>query len=96
MLLGNRKNYDIANSLLKKGFEEKQASHRQMIIFINGQKTSIVTFISHGKKEISDELMHKMARQLRLSHKQFCELVDCSMNGETLKEFYLDEGIVKL
>lgn len=34
--------------------------------------------------------------QLKLSHKQFCELVDCSMNGEALREYYLEEGIVKL
>jgi predicted RNA binding protein YcfA (HicA-like mRNA interferase family) len=96
MLLGTRKNYNIANSLLKKGFKEKNTSHTHLILFIDGKKTSIFTFISHGKKEISDELMHKMAKQLKLSHEQFCELVDCSMNGETLREFYLDEGIVKL
>ena len=96
MLLGTRKNYHIANSLLKKGFEEKHSSHAHLIFFIDGKKTSIFTFISHGKKEISNDLMHKMARQLKLSYKQFCELVDCSMNGETLMEYYLDEGIVKL
>ncbi|WP_148208140.1 type II toxin-antitoxin system HicA family toxin [Methanosphaerula palustris] len=94
--MGTRKNYNIANSLLKKGFKEKNTSHTHLIFFIDGKKTSIFTFISHGKKEISDELMHKMAKQLKLSHEQFCELVDCSMNGETLREFYLDEGIVKL
>lgn len=96
MLLGTRKNYNIANSLLKKGFKEKHSSHTHLIYFIDGKKTSIFTFISHGKKEISDELMHKMAKQLKLSHEQFCELVDCSMSRETLREFYLDEGIVKL
>ena len=96
MWLGTRKNFNIANSLLKKGFEEKQSSHTRFTFFIDGKKTSIYTFISHGKKEISDERMHKMAKQLRLSHKQFCELVDCSMNGQALREFYLDEGIVKL
>lgn len=96
MLLGTRKNYNIANSLLKKGFKEKNTSHTHLIFFIDGKKTSIFTFISHGKKEISDELMHKMAKQLKLSHEQFCELVDCTMNGETLREFYLDERIVRL
>ena len=63
MWLGTRKNYNIANSLLKKGFEEKQSSHTHLIFFIDGKKTSIYTFVSHGKKEISDDLMHKMARQ---------------------------------
>lgn len=96
MLLGTRKNYNIANSLLKKGFEEKHSSHQYLILFIDGKKTSISTFVSHGKKEIHDTLMHKMAKQLRLSHKQFCELVDCSMSGQDLRDFYLDEGIVRL
>jgi hypothetical protein len=96
MSLGTRKNYNIANSLQKKGFEEKQSSHTRLIYYIDGKKTSIVTFISHGKKEISDELMHKMARQINLSYKQFCDVVDCPMTKEALREFYLDEGIVKL
>ncbi len=96
MLLGTRKNYNIANSLLKKGFEERHSSHQFLVLFIDGKKTSISTFVSHGKKEITDSLMHKMAKQLQLPHKRFCELVDCSMSGQELRDFYLDEGIVRL
>ena len=66
-----------------------------LIFFIDGKKTSISTFVSHGKKEISDELMHKMARQLRLTHNQFCNLVDCSMSGKDLRDFYVTSKIVR-
>ncbi len=91
-----RKNYNIANALLKKGFEEKQSSHTRLIYFIDGKKTSVFTVVSHGKKEIGDDLMHKMAKQINLSYKQFCDVVDCSMTKEALREFYLEEKIVKL
>jgi predicted RNA binding protein YcfA (HicA-like mRNA interferase family) len=94
--LGTRKNYNIANSLLNKGFEEKQSSHTRLIYFIDGKKSSIFTVVSHGKKEISDDLMHKMAKQMKLSYKQFCDVVDCPMSKEELREFYLEEKIVKL
>lgn len=94
--MGTRKNYNIANSLLKKGFEEKQSSHTHLIYFIDGKKTSIFTVVSHGKKEISDDLMHKMAKQIKLSYKQFCAVVDCPMSKEELREFYLEEKIVRL
>ena len=94
--MGTRKNYNIANSLLKKGFEEKQSSHTRLTYFIDGKKSSIFTVVSHGKKEISDDLMHKMAKQIKLSYKQFCEVVDCPMSKEELREFYLEEKIVKL
>ncbi len=91
-----RKNYSIAKSLQKKGFRQTQSSHARLTFYVDGKKSSVFTFISYGKKEISDELMHKMAKQVRLSYIQFCELVDCSMTGEELKQFYLDEQIVKL
>lgn len=94
--MGTRKNYNIANSLLKKGFEEKQSSHTRLTYFIDGKKSSIFTVVSHGKKEISDDLMHKMAKQIKLSYKQFCDVVDCPMSKEELREFYLEEKIVKL
>lgn len=94
--MGTRKNYNIANSLLKKEFEEKQSSHTRRTYFIDGKKSSIFTVVSHGKKEISDDLMHKMAKQIKLSYKQFCDVVDCPMSKEELREFYLEEKIVKL
>ena len=40
--------------------------------------------------------MHKMAKQIKLSYKQFCDVVDCPMSKEELREFYLEEKIVKL
>ena len=95
ILLVTRKNYNIASSLQSKGFRESHSSHIRLTFFIDGKKSSVFTFVSHGKKEISDGLMHQMARQVRLSHKQFCELVDCTMSEDELKEFYLKEKIVK-
>ncbi|ACL16272.1 hypothetical protein Mpal_0918 [Methanosphaerula palustris E1-9c] len=39
------------------------------------------------------KLMYKMAKQLKFSHKQFCELVDCSMNGKSSRNFILLKGL---
>lgn len=94
--MATRKNYNIAKSLERKGFKETQSSHARLTFYVDGKKSSVFTFISHGKKEISDELMHKMARQVRLSYKQFCGVVDCSISGDDLKQYYLEQKIIQL
>lgn len=94
--MSTRNNHNIANSLQKKGFEKKQSSHTHLIYFIDGKKTSLFTVVSHGKKEIGDGLMHQMAKQIKLPYKQFCDVVDCPMSKEKLREFYLEKKIVTM
>ena len=51
-----------------------------------------VTWVSHGKKEINDQLLCRMAEQLSLSHPQFFDLVDCTLDEAGLIKIYMDAG----
>jgi predicted RNA binding protein YcfA (HicA-like mRNA interferase family) len=74
---------EIATGLQQKGFRLRDNDHSFFHLYVNGKKTSVYTKISHGEKEIHDGLLGTMARQVRLSRKQFNELIEChshSMN----------------
>lgn len=70
---------DVASGLCKKGFESRENDHTFFHLYVDGRKSIIFTKISHGEKEIGDRLLAMMARQLRLSRKQFLDLIDCPL-----------------
>lgn len=70
---------DVAASLQQKGFQLRENDHSFFHLFVDGKKTIVSTKISHGEKEISDSLLGMMARQVKLTRKQFNDLVDCSL-----------------
>lgn len=73
---------DIAAGLVKKGFAPREGDHAFYHLVVNGKKTIISTKISHGEKEIRDKLLGIMARQLKLSKRDFINLVDCPLTAE--------------
>ena len=75
---------DVMASLEQKGFRKKENDHTFFHLWVGGKKTYIYTKVSHGEREIRDKLLGMMARQLKLSGKQFRELVDCPFTGEQL------------
>lgn len=87
-----RKNHVILRRLMKKGFEMTMSKHIKLVFRYNGKDTGIRTWVSHGKKEISDQLLCKMAEQLCLSHPQFFDLVDCTLDEAGLIEIFKDAG----
>src|SRR5579871_2178995 len=70
----------VGNGLQRKGFTSRQGDHTYFHFCVNGKKTKIYTKISHGENEIGDRLLGMMARQLRLSKRDFLELVDCPLS----------------
>lgn len=84
----------IEASLLKKGFQEINTHHKRYIYYVNGEKTGITTFISHGIKEYGDILLSKMRNQLKLSRKQFDDLVMCPLTKEELYKIYSDNDLI--
>ena len=59
-----------------------------------GRDTAIRTWISHGKKEISDKLLGIMAEQLNLSRLQLDNLVDCPLGESELIALYEEKGLL--
>ncbi|MBQ6472592.1 MAG: type II toxin-antitoxin system HicA family toxin [Victivallales bacterium] len=73
----------IEKALCKKGFIEQQGDHNFFIYYtLDGRKTGIFTKTSHTPhmKDISGELLNKMASQCKLSKDEFCRLVDCPLS----------------
>ena len=55
--------------------------------------TTVVTqesriWVSHGTKEISGQLLSRMAEQLNLSRQQFLDLIDCRLDEAGLIAVY--------
>lgn len=75
---------DVTAGLQHKGFQLRENDHSFFHLFVDGKKTIVSTKISHGEKEISDSLLGMMARQVKLTRRQFNDLVDCPL---TLEEY---------
>ncbi|HEX4338512.1 MAG TPA: hypothetical protein VH062_21555 [Polyangiaceae bacterium] len=72
---------DIEASLKRKGFVEEDRRHRFSTLVVGGQKAGITTMTSKGTgyRTLDDSLVGQMAKQLKLTKKQFVELVNCTM-----------------
>ena len=64
------KSTEIEDALTRKGFivtkKNKKVHHKKLTLFVNGKKTSVYTFISHGKKEYARGLLSAVKNQLFL------------------------------
>ncbi|MGA2500836.1 MAG: hypothetical protein ABSH20_24125 [Tepidisphaeraceae bacterium] len=85
---------EVGASLLKKGFVALENDHTHYHLYVEGKKTIVSTMISHGEKEIGDPLLATMARQVKLTRKQFIELVDCPLTLEQYVKQLRDAGHV--
>lgn len=94
-----RKARRIISSLTKKGFYAKKgrSKHIKYTLYVNGKKTSVFTWISHGLDEYDDQLLNAMKKELRLeSSHEFDDLIDCPMSEEMLISLLVKKGAIKL
>ena len=77
---------DVVDSLCKKGFSEQDGGdHRYFRLMQGGKDTGIFTMVSLGGRKyrtLGNDLVSKMAKQLKLQTKEFVQLVDCTLTGE--------------
>ena len=79
-----RKQNDVEKSLLAKGFRAREGDHSYFNYYSRaGKKTAVFTKTSHGAREIDDNLLSRMAKQCKLSNKDFGLLIDCPLDRET-------------
>lgn len=91
----NRK--DVAQGLERKGFQKSQADHAKFVYHKEtGEKTAVWTKVSHGSshREISPDNQRKMAKQCRLSNKDFEQLLDCPLSREVFQAKLQNEGFL--
>lgn len=81
----SRKSKDLKKTLLKKGFEinPKQQHHESYYLMIDGKKSHIHTYFSHGLSDYGSSLMGKMKKQLKFLESNLAEkFFDCPMSKE--------------
>jgi predicted RNA binding protein YcfA (HicA-like mRNA interferase family) len=96
MPIGTRK---VENGLKNKGFVKKNGSHKSLrYIASDGTATSILTHYSHRArgKDVKDGELGAMARQCKISARQFRDLVDCTLTVEDYEEMLRVRGYLEL
>ena len=77
-----RKVKEMCSALKAKGFREDKTHHKAYWLFVDGKKTSIKTFFSHGANEYGANLLAKVRKQMKLSsNSEFDQFMDCEMDG---------------
>ncbi|MBP6810603.1 MAG: type II toxin-antitoxin system HicA family toxin [Saprospiraceae bacterium] len=81
-----RKSKELRRALESKGFElnpNKGNHHEFYYLVVDGMKTDIYTYLSHGAKEYGVSLMSKIKRSLCFPSSNLAEdFFDCPMSGE--------------
>lgn len=85
---------DVDAALLRKGFVRKEGDHDFFIYYtMDGLKTRIHTKTSHGKSfDISDHLLSRMAKQVKLKSGEFRDLIDCPLSREEYERILRSNG----
>ena len=90
-----RKQADVEKGIKAKGFKPASGDHNYFLyVTMEGKKTAVFTKTSHGAKEIGDNLLAKMARQVRLSRSEFDLLVDCPLDRGTYESMLLAQNCI--
>ncbi|MCK5841557.1 MAG: type II toxin-antitoxin system HicA family toxin [Candidatus Sabulitectum sp.] len=87
----------VEKALRKKGFLEDSGDHHRFTYRTLSGKTSIIrTHTSHSKakKEISIQLISRMARQVKLSRAEFLDLIDCHLSQEGYEDILRDKTLL--
>lgn len=90
-----RKTRDLVQAMEKKGFVNNPSKdhHQYYCLYVNGRKSNIYTYISHGLKEYNSHLMGKIKKQLKFPTAQDAEsFFDCPMSGDEYVEMLQKES----
>lgn len=91
-----RKQSDVEKSLQVKGFRAREGDHNYFNYHSKaGKKTAVFTKTSHGAREIDDNLLSRMAKQCKLSNKDFGLLIECPLDRDTYEGKLIAQGAVE-
>jgi hypothetical protein len=82
---------------LRKGFLLTESRHRRFRYYkLDGDRTNVVTIMSHGSvRDIDDRLLAQMARQLKLTRRQFDDLIDCRLARADYEAMLRRDGLIR-
>ncbi|MBL0744429.1 type II toxin-antitoxin system HicA family toxin [Chryseolinea lacunae] len=95
-----RKTRDIEKALLKKGFEKisgKQKSHHEYFhLKVEGKKSQVFIYLSHGAIEYDKNLMARIKTQLYFTNSHDAEnFFDCPLTKEGYIELLRRSGVIQ-
>ena len=90
-----RRAKDIEAGLSRKGFQRRESKDAYFHLWIDGKKTAIYTKMSQGETEIHDVLVSAMARQLKLTTRQFGDLIECPLKLDEYTRILRDGGHIE-
>ena len=76
------------------GFERRMGRHRIYILRIGGKQVAR-TLISHGVREIGDDLMAMMARQMGITLSQLKKIIAGKMGREEYYRLLKEQGRIE-
>jgi hypothetical protein len=95
--VGSFKIREIQSALGRKGFQIKgQKKHEMWIYYINGKKTSIYTFLSHGSSEYNDNRLGSMAKEMHIPRNMLDEFIQCSLSQKEYENYLVDKGLITI
>lgn len=83
----------VRQNLPKKGFQETDdRSHIFLHLYVDGKRTHIRTHVSHGSgyKTLSDSLVSQMAKQCKITSKEFRNLAECTLSHKDYLQKLVD------
>lgn len=74
---------EVTKALERKGFvKERSTKHLHYFFYVNGKRTSVHTFLSHGNSPIGTPNIKRMSSQMKLSTEEFEDFVNCPLSQE--------------
>lgn len=92
-----RKTKDLQRVLQAKGFavHPEKERHQFYYLVVDGKKTAVKTYFSHGLKESGDSLMQLVKKQLKfLQTRQAEDFFDCPMTGAQYVQMLREGDII--
>ena len=88
---------DVEAGLEGKGFQKTEGDHHYYIYWsMDGKKSMAKTKTSHGAgRDISDDLLSKMAHQCGVTKSNFLKLVDCPLQRPEYEGLLKQSGKLK-
>jgi predicted RNA binding protein YcfA (HicA-like mRNA interferase family) len=84
----------VERALLSKGFHHEPKDHNVFVFYYNGARTSVRTKTSHGRRDIKDELISSMKKQLHLNKEEFCDFINYPLDEKNYISILKKKNII--